>query len=548
MKKNLSWLLPGVLAGTLVPLVVLLELFGRGALGANPISTLLNQFGLIAMVLLIASLACTPLQFISGWKWPVSLRKSLGLMGFFYASLHFLTYIGLDQLFNFKTIWEEVSQRPFILLGFTAFLLLMPLAATSTARAARRLGRNWQKLHYLVYLISPLVIIHFTMRMKADIKQPLLYGAVLSILLLTRVAARVVKQWRAPAWAGFRKFKVVKREPETGQVCSYYLAPLDGKKIPPYKPGQYLTFKLYAGGPSQAVIRCYSLSDRHTAGYYRISVKRVPPAGPDLPAGLASNYLHDRVRVNDILEVKAPSGRFVLKRAGRRPIVLIGGGIGVTPVLAMLSDLALSGTRREVFFFLGVRNSGDHCFREQLRRIASQNPRIRVRVCYSNPLPVDRLGLDYDYAGRISVALLHEILPSLHCDFYVCGPAAMMAQLKTGLGEAGVPAQNFRMEAFGAASLQKVVSSAVAGGKVNVTFEKSGATVAWDPASGTLLECAEAHGIAIDCGCRAGNCGTCAVAINSGEVDYTAEPGAVPEEGTCLACIAVPLSDLNVEA
>lgn len=188
--KKLSWLVPAVVCGGLTPLFALIILAARGDLGANPIATALNQLGLVAMILLIASLACTPLKIVAGLTWPLRIRKSLGLLGFFYACLHMLTYVALDQLFDLRAIWSDVTERPFIIVGVIAFLLLIPLAVTSTAASARRMGRNWKKLHFLAYVIAPLVIVHFTMRMKSDITQPMAYGAILAVLLLVRVVAR----------------------------------------------------------------------------------------------------------------------------------------------------------------------------------------------------------------------------------------------------------------------------------------------------------------------------------------------------------------------
>ena len=533
---------PGFVAGAFVPLVVLVELAWARQLGANPISIVLNQLGFVAMVLLIGSLACTPLKMATGWKWLIRIRKSLGVMGFVYALLHFLVYIGLDRLFSFKTIWEDISQRPFIIIGFAALIMLVPLGATSTVGASRRLGKTWKRLHRMAYLISPLVVVHFTMRMKADLRQPAVYGALLSVLLAIRLAAAAIRRKNAPAWDGFRKFKVVKKESEPGQVCSFYLEPLDGKKLPPYKPGQYLTMKVdLGGGPDDSVIRCYSLSGRPDPERYRISIKRVP-------SGAASNFFHDRVAEGAVIDVKAPKGRFFVKSVTRRPVVLIGGGIGITPLLAMLDAFTANGRQGSFYLFFGVRNSGEHCFRHQLDKIASRNSNVKVHVCYSAPLAQDRLGKDCRSTGHITVALLQEVLPSLDCEFYVCGPAPMMAQLRTELAAAGVPAQNFHMEAFGSASVGRVAGAGGAAQRFLVEFELSGKTLEWDSKYASLLELAEANGIEIECGCRSGNCGSCEVPINAGEVDYVLESGLDPGEDACLTCVTVPRTDLSLEA
>ena len=539
-KKRSTWLAPGVTAGALAPLVVLAELAWSGRLGADPISIVLNQLGFVALVLLVGSLACTPLKTVTGWRWPIRIRKTLGVTGFVYALLHFLVYVGIDQLFSIKTILQDIAKRPFIMVGFAALLMLAPLAATSTNRASRRLGKNWKRLHRLAYLISPLAVIHFTMRMKADIRQPVVYGAVVAGLFAARLVNLAIKRSRAPAWEGYRKLRVARKEFEPGNVCSFYLEGLDGKKLPRYKPGQYLTFKVEPGEPYGSLIRCYSISSRPDPARYRISIKRVP-------SGAASNFFHDRIAEGAVIDVKAPKGKFFVKSVSRRPVVLIGGGIGVTPVLAMLDAITAKGARGAVYFFFGVRNSSEHCFREELARMGSRGSSARVHVCYSSPLPQDRAGIDFHSSGHVSLELLKEVLPSLECDFYVCGPPPMMAQIKADLASAGSPVENFHTEAFGAASVQKSPGTG-ASERFTVVFELSGKTVEWGPKYSNLLELAEANGMEVECGCRAGNCGSCEVEISSGEVEYLVEPGAETEEDACLLCVTTPKTDLRLKA
>jgi methionine sulfoxide reductase heme-binding subunit len=184
------WLQPAVLVGALVPLAAILLRGVRGELGANPIAQALNQLGLVALVLLIAALACTPLKLVFGWTWPIRIRRLLGLLAFFYATLHVATYTGLDQVFDWPAIWKDVTKRKFIFVGFAAFVLLMPLAATSTQDAVRRLGfARWKALHRLAYVAPALGVLHFFWRVKKDVSEPVAYGAVLAILLAVRVLA-----------------------------------------------------------------------------------------------------------------------------------------------------------------------------------------------------------------------------------------------------------------------------------------------------------------------------------------------------------------------
>lgn len=375
--------------------------------------------------------------------------------------------------------------------------------------------------------------------------------------LISAPIAKVAVDKALTAWAGFRKFRVEGKVLEAESCCSFYLAPHDGRPLPPYLPGQYLTFRLQVPDQPRELTRCYSLSDSpdHT-DYYRVTIKRIPPPREveNAPSGLVSSHFHDRIQVGDILDVKAPSGRFHLDIESRAPVVLIGGGIGITPALAMLNYLASAPGKRDVWFFYGVRNGREHILKEYLREIAAQNPHIHVSVCYSDPLPTDQAGQDYDFAERVSVDLFKRLLGVNNYEFYICGPPPMMASLTTDLGKWGVPEERIHFEAFGPASVKKVsrpdaalVEAAASGAQV--TFMRSNKTVPWTGATGSLLELAEAHGIRIDSGCRAGSCGTCVTAIRDGTVEYLAgKPDFDIEKGSCLACVAVPRGPISLDA
>lgn len=194
------WLKPAVFAGALVPLAFLLLRAARSGLGANPIAEALNELGLTAFVLLLASLACSPAREALGWTWAIGLRRMLGLFAFFYACLHFTTYAVLDQGLHLQAIWADVTKRKFIFVGFAAFVLLIPLAATSTAASVRRLGfPRWKRLHRLVYLSGLLAAIHFWLRVKKDVREPAVYAAVLAVLLLARILVRLRDRRRRSA-------------------------------------------------------------------------------------------------------------------------------------------------------------------------------------------------------------------------------------------------------------------------------------------------------------------------------------------------------------
>jgi ferredoxin len=180
---------------------------------------------------------------------------------------------------------------------------------------------------------------------------------------------------------------------------------------------------------------------------------------------------------------------------------------------------------------------------------------VRLQVCYSDPGPEDLKGQDYHHGERVTVALLNRVLPSSHYQFFICGPPPMMDQLIRDLKGWGVPEKDIVIEAFGPTTVKRV-ALAIEGGAaarrtdvtIEVTFAKSGKTVRWNGEVGSLLDCAEQNGVSINFGCRAGNCGTCLTAIKEGEVDYLVEQGAKPEAGSCLACIAVPKTNVVLDA
>lgn len=182
------WLKTGIYLGSLAPLTYITIRAVQDGLGANPIAEVENELGLTALILLVATMSCSPLRRIVGWAWPMRVRRELGLFAFLYASLHFLTYLVVDQFFNWGLIVADIAQRPFITVGFAALVLLVPLAVTSTNDWVKRLGfRRWNRIHQLIYPAVALVAVHFIWRVKADISQPLTYAIILGALLATRV-------------------------------------------------------------------------------------------------------------------------------------------------------------------------------------------------------------------------------------------------------------------------------------------------------------------------------------------------------------------------
>lgn len=184
----MPWLGPGIWIGGLAPLASILVRAASGTLGANPIAEALNELGLTALVLLVATLACTPARLVFEWTWPARIRRVLGLLAFGYGLTHFLTYLLIDQTLNLPAIVADIVKRPFITVGFAALVLLVPLALTSTRASIRDLGYvRWKRVHRLAYVAGGLAVVHFIWRVKVDVTQPLVYAAIVAGLLGLRV-------------------------------------------------------------------------------------------------------------------------------------------------------------------------------------------------------------------------------------------------------------------------------------------------------------------------------------------------------------------------
>lgn len=196
---------PALFLVALVPLALLVEGLFTDGLGANPVETITHETGTWALRLLLVTLTITPLRRLTGWNLLVRYRRMLGLFAFFYACLHFTTYLWLDQYFDVVAIIDDIVERPYITLGFTGFVLLIPLAATSTNAMVRRLGgKRWRQLHRLGYIAACAVVLHYLWLVKADVRSPLVYMGILGLLLLLRApyVAERLSRWRTDTTVG----------------------------------------------------------------------------------------------------------------------------------------------------------------------------------------------------------------------------------------------------------------------------------------------------------------------------------------------------------
>jgi nitric oxide dioxygenase len=247
-------------------------------------------------------------------------------------------------------------------------------------------------------------------------------------------------------WNGYRSFYIDKKVKESDNVTSFYLKPVNGKAIASYKAGQYLTLKASIPEEKYTHIRHYSLSESPGKEYYRISVKR-EDAHDNSPDGIVSNYLHNQVKVGDKLEFSAPAGDFVLDHS-ELPVVLISGGIGITPVLSMLNTLVEKQSTRQVTFIHGAINGNLHAFKDHVAKLDDSQENIKSFIYYSSPNKEDRIGNDFDKEGIIDLELLRSIVPSKESVFYLCGSVPFMESILNALVKWGVSKEHIHYESF----------------------------------------------------------------------------------------------------
>ncbi|HUB91228.1 MAG TPA: MOSC and FAD-binding oxidoreductase domain-containing protein [Dyella sp.] len=354
-----------------------------------------------------------------------------------------------------------------------------------------------------------------------------------------------------PAWTGFRNVRVSATHDESASVRSFTVEAVDGEALPSPRGGQFVVVRMTPPLPRRPILRSYSISDGSTPGRYRFSVKR--------GMGEGSQYLHDEIQDGDVLAISAPRGTFCLGD-GCRPLVFWSAGIGITPVLAMLHELAARSdtNSRAIYWIYGARSGEESVFAGEVDELLGRLRQARRLVGFSRPDPADRLGAQFDVEGRIDAAMVAALSIPSDALFYLCGPAPFMTAAREGLSAAGYAKANILTELFGAQdALRPGIAAAAnaiphppegetADGPV-VTFVRSGLAVHWGGRYGSLLELAEACDIPVRWSCRTGVCHNCETAVIGGAVDYSTAPIDPPADGQVLICCSVPREDLQLD-
>jgi len=273
------------------------------------------------------------------------------------------------------------------------------------------------------------------------------YGNLADILMGMESGLREETSEKPGGWVGWRDFVVRAKQPESDVITSFTLEPADGGPVANFEPGQYISVAVQVPQLGLQQIRQYSLSEAPNGRSYRISVKREGGADP-AHAGYVSTLLHDKVQVGDTIMLAAPYGNFCIDVNARTPVVLISGGVGLTPMISMLNRV-LQSPGREVVFVHGARNSAVHAMKDHLRQTAQQHPNFRTFIFYNEPLPQDQQGRDYDYPGLVDINLIQDAIMLPDADYYICGPVPFMRMQHDALIGKGIREARVHYEVFG---------------------------------------------------------------------------------------------------
>jgi ferredoxin-NADP reductase/MOSC domain-containing protein YiiM len=355
------------------------------------------------------------------------------------------------------------------------------------------------------------------------------------------------------AWKGYRALQIIALKKESEDVLSITFISREGLRLPMPLAGQYVALQLRPEIDLPPIVRAYSISGANDDCRYRISVR--------FQGGPGSRFLHQRVRVGDLVDVSSPRGSFVLKGA-KRQVVLLSAGIGATPLLAMLHSLVADNkaTPYEVWWVHSARDKAHHVFAQEVDSAGSALSAFHRCVFYSRPDERDRLGSDFDFRGRVDGDALTQLQLPTDAEYYVCGPMAFMSDMRTALTALHVESSQIYEERFDGTARKSSAGplahtetgegDAYQDGPsigLQVDFVKSGVTARWNPRFSSLLELAEANNIPVKWSCRSGVCRNCECILLEGRLTYSPEPLDEPSIGKALICCATPSTAVRLD-
>ena len=546
-----------LLVNGLVPGGLLLWDALHGQAGANPVNYAIRTMGLLALNFLTLVLLVTPLRKLTGLQWLFHFRRRLGLLAFGYALAHFSTFFIFDRMGNVRDTLSEMVKRPYLIVGTVGLLAMAPLAATSTNSMIKRLGpKRWQALHRLAYGAAVAGVVHFYWQVKSDTRLPVAFGIVVGSLLGYRAVMALVRRVRHPAgappgvrvaaapggerWSGH--LRVARIVQETPDVRTFHLMPAQGGELPfAYLPGQHLTVSLQIEG--RTVRRTYTIASTPTRpGCCEITTKREAH-------GLVSRHMHDTLKAGALLEIAAPAGRFTFTGGDATGVALLAGGVGITPLMAILRYLTDQHWGGQIYFVDCNKTERDIIFREELEALRRRFPNVHLTLTLTRADGARWNGA----TGRIDAALLARVIPDVtSIPFYLCGPTEMLTATRELLRQLGAAESHIHTESFGSTRRGPQPEGALVtnGGEFTVTFARSHKTAQIDGAR-PILALADELGIGVDSECRSGICGRCKTRMVSGSVNMETQDALNSvdrQNNTILLCQARALEDVTVEA
>jgi len=566
--KFLKWFI--IISGA-VPAMLLAWDAWRGQLGVNEVNFAIRSTGMLGLVFMSLSLLVTPLRRLTGWNALLSMRRNLGVYGFLYILTHFLIFFWWDRGHDVGSTVTEILERVYLWFGFGSLVVMLPLALTSTDGMVSRLGpKRWKLLHRLAYVAVLAGCIHFYLLVKADTTRPLVFIGVFAALMVYRMirhyfdlrlelaqakekltAAKKAAPKKKKFWSG--ELKIARIFDETHNVKTFRMVPLDGGPLPfEAIAGQYINLMLTIDG--KKVNRSYTIASSPTrSAYVEISVKR---------DGLASKHLHASVKEGDTIKVGAAAGKFHFAGHEANRVILVAGGVGITPMMAVIRSLTDRCWPGEMYLMFAVKKREDVVFERELEHLKARHPNLRIKITLSADDAATASGL-YDGAkGRISKELVQAFIPDLEgCRVMLCGPDPQMKAARAVFVGLGVPNDHVHEEAFvsppmakdesaaDAAMMAPQTEAADAAGEYTVHFKRSDKQV--QLIGLTVLEAAEENEITIPFECRSGICGQCKCKLVSGRVVMEAQDAltaADKSKGLILACQARPVQNCEVEA